>query len=161
MLDLKAAKGLLGDVLTDVWAGRKIQKNNGIKILTKFGVIIIALTVVTEPGFARYQYRCATTKVVITSAPGRESTLRLEEHLTFWIDDAAKTVALSDGTRLQVTRFDPSWINAHHGDMEYEFNRADGTLTFAGSTTEGNATTTTVGSGRCEGVPEEDWTDSR
>jgi len=104
----------------------------------------------TGASFARYQYRCATIKVVITSAAGRESSVRLEEHLTFWIDDAAKSVALSDGTRLQVTRFGPSWISAHHGDMEYEFNRTEGTLTFAGSTTEGNATTTVLGSGRCE-----------
>ena len=113
-------------------------------------MVIIALSVLTDAAYARYQYRCATTKVVITSAPGRGSTVRLEEHLTFWVDETAKTVALVDGTRLQVTRFDPSWISAHHGDIDYEFNRADDTLTFAGLTTEGNATTTIVGSGRCK-----------
>jgi len=101
-------------------------------------------------GPARYQYQCATTKFFITSAAGRESSVRSEEHLTFWIDDAAKTVTLPNGTPLQVTRFDPSWISAHDGDTDYEFNRADGTLSFAGSTTRGNITTTVVGSGRCE-----------
>lgn len=125
-------------------------QHNRIKIPSTCGLLIIALSISTGAAFARYQYRCATTKVVITSAPGRDSSVRLEEYFTFWIDNAAKTVALSDGTQLQVTRFDPSWISAHHGDMEYEFNRADGTLTFAGSTTEGNTTTTHVGSGRCE-----------
>jgi len=124
-------------------------------------VIIIALAVVTGPAFARSQYRCATTKVIITSAPGRNSSVHLEENLDFWIDDAARTISLSDGTQLRVTRFSASWISANLGDIEYEFDRAKGALTYAGSTTEGSATTTTVGSGRCERVPEEEWTDSR
>jgi hypothetical protein len=67
--------------------------------------------------------------------------------MSFWIDDAAKTFAFTDGRRLRVTRFDKSWISANSDD---EFNRGDGTLTYAGSTTEGNTTTTIVGSGRCE-----------
>jgi hypothetical protein len=35
-------------------------------------------------------------------------------------------------------------------DVQYEFNRADGRLTYAGWTTKDNVTTTIVGSGRCE-----------
>ena len=34
--------------------------------------------------------------------------------------------------------------------IQYEFNRTDRTLTYAGSTTKDNVTTTIVGSGLCE-----------
>jgi len=70
--------------------------------------------------------------------------------MTFFIDDGAKTVTFSDGRRLRVARFDKSWISANSEDVQYEFNRTDGTLTYAGSTTKDNVTTTIVGSGRCE-----------
>jgi hypothetical protein len=54
---------------------------------------------------------------------------------------------------LRVTRFDDSWISPDRGEVYYELNRRDGTLTYARSTTDGNATTTIVGSGRCETAP--------
>jgi hypothetical protein len=88
--------------------------------------------------------------------------------MTFWIDDAAKTFIFSDSRRLRVTRFDKSWlaqiakisstssigptarlltpISANSEDIQYEFNRADRTLTYAGSTTKDNVTTTIVAS---------------
>ena len=72
--------------------------------------------------------------------------------MTFWIDDAAKTFIFSDGRRLRVARFEQSWISASSEDIQYEFNRADRTLTYAGSTTKDNVTTTIVGSGRREGA---------
>jgi hypothetical protein len=31
--------------------------------------------------------------------------LQVEEHMTFWIDDAAKTFIFSDGQRLRISRF--------------------------------------------------------
>jgi hypothetical protein len=71
-------------------------------------------------------------------------------HMTFWIDDGAKTFIFSDGRRLRVTRFDKSWISGSSEDIQYEFNQTDRTLTYAGSTTKDNVTTTIVGSGRCE-----------
>jgi hypothetical protein len=71
-------------------------------------------------------------------------------HMTFWIDDGAKTFIFSDGRRLRVTRFEKSWISGSSEDIQYEFNQADRTLTYAGSTTKDNVTTTIVGSGRCE-----------
>jgi hypothetical protein len=40
--------------------------------------------------------------------------------------------------------------SANSKDIQYELNRGDGTLTYAGSTTEGGTTTTIVGSGSCE-----------
>ena len=86
----------------------------------------------------------------MTNKTGQTGSVQVEEHMTFWIDDAAKTFIFSDGQRLRISRFDKSWISANSEDMQYEFNRADGTLTYAGSTTKDNVTTTIVGSGRCE-----------
>ena len=86
----------------------------------------------------------------MTNKAGQTGSVQVEEHVTFWIDDAAKTFIFSDGQRLRISRFDKSWISGSSGDIRYEFNRADDTLTYAGSTTEDNITTTIVGSGRCE-----------
>ena len=91
-----------------------------------------------------------TTKVIITASAGRDETVRAKEHISFLIDDVAKTFTFTDGRQLQVTRFDKSWISANSEDIQYEFNRADNTLTYAGSTTKGSVTTTIIGSGRCE-----------
>jgi hypothetical protein len=99
---------------------------------------------------ARTQFNCVISKVIITDKAERDRPVRVEERMSFWIDDAAKTFAFSDGRRLRVTRFEKSWISANSDDTQYEFNRGDGTLTHAASTTEGNITTTIVGSGRCE-----------
>jgi hypothetical protein len=104
----------------------------------------------SEPAQARTQFNCVTSKVVIIVGAGHDEAVRTEEHISFLIDDTAKTFAFSDARRLRVTRFDRSWISANNEDIQYEFNRGDGTLTYAGSTTEGNKTTTIIGSGRCE-----------
>ena len=53
---------------------------------------------------------------------------QVEEHMTFWIDDAAKAFVLSNGQRLRISRFDKSWISASSEDIQYEFNRADARL---------------------------------
>ena len=86
----------------------------------------------------------------MTNKAGQTGSVQVEQHLTFWIDDAAKTFIFSDGRGLRVARFDKSWISGNREDIQYEFNRADHTLTYAGSTTKDNVTTTIVGSGRCE-----------
>ena len=98
----------------------------------------------------RTQFDCVITKVIMTDRAGHKGPVQVEEPMTFFIDDGAKTVTFSDGRRLRVARFDKSWISANSEDVQYEFNRADGTLTYAGSTTKDNVTTTIVGSGRCE-----------
>jgi hypothetical protein len=83
--------------------------------------------------------------------PGSGSTSSsVEEHLRFWIDEAAKTFVLADGTPLTVHRFDDHWISAARGDMSYELDRQNGNLTYAGSTTRDGAATIIIGSGRCE-----------
>jgi hypothetical protein len=116
----------------------------------------LTLAILTQPVQARQaeqahiKFDCVTTKVIITDTAGHRDSVRAEERLTFYIDDAAKTFIFSDGRRLRVTRFDKSWIGANDEDIQYEFNRTDGMLTYAGSTTKDNITTTIVGSGRCE-----------
>jgi hypothetical protein len=40
----------------------------------------------------------------------------VEEHLGFWIDEAAKAVVLADGMSLTIHRFDDHWISAARGD---------------------------------------------
>ena len=53
---------------------------------------------------------------------------------------------------MTVTRFDKIWISANRDDIFYEFNRQDGTLSFASATTKNTVTSTIVGSGRCSEV---------
>ena len=84
-------------------------------------------------------------KLIIT-----DKETEIKEHMSFWIDEKARTLTLSDGRQLRIDRFDDSWISAKNDDVQYEFNRSDGTLTYAGSQTEGNVTTTIIGSGHCE-----------
>jgi hypothetical protein len=112
--------------------------------------ILTPLVQVRQTEQTRTQFDCATTKVVITDKAGHRDSVRAEEHVILLVDDVAKTVIFSDGRRLQVIRFDKSWISATSEDVQYEFNRADGALTYAGSTTKDNVTPTIIGSGRCQ-----------
>jgi hypothetical protein len=129
---------------------------NGIGTASERILAILALAILTPPAQARQteqprtQFECATTKVIMTNKAGQTGSVQVVEHMTFWIDDAAKTFIFSDGRRLRVTRFEKSWISASSEDIQYEFNRADRTLTYAGSTTKDSVTTTIVGSGLCE-----------
>jgi hypothetical protein len=119
-------------------------------------LVFLVLAILTPPAQARQteqartQFKCATTKVIMTNKTGQTGSVQVEEHMTFWIDDTAKTFIFSDGQWLRISRFDKSWISASSEDIQYEFNRADRTLTYAGSTTKDNVTTTIVGSGLCE-----------
>lgn len=114
-------------------------------IAAKLAVIPIALVATSQAFAAVSSLDCSTTQIVLTN--GRSS--RAVQELHFNIDDSAKAVAFADGTRLRVIRFDDAEISAERGDMRYDINRVDGTLTYAGSTTVGNTTVITVGTGRC------------
>ncbi len=81
--------------------------------------------------------------------PKPGTSVQHEEHLIFWIDDIQKSLVFTDGVQLQITRFDQSWISGDRDGMRYEFDRNDGTLSFAGTTSDGTATTTVLGSGNC------------
>jgi hypothetical protein len=73
---------------------------------------------------------CNTTKVIVTNKAGQVGSVQVEEQMTFWVDDAAKTFVSFDGRQLRVSRFDKSWISASGEDIQYEFNRADNVLTY-------------------------------
>ena len=73
-----------------------------------------------EPALARSYLNCPTKKVVIVDTTRGSTSSSVEEHLGFWIDEAAKTFVLADGTPLTVHRFDDHWISAARGDMSYE-----------------------------------------
>ncbi len=110
----------------------------------------MALAVWTEPALARSYLNCLAKKVVIVDAPRGSASSSIEENLDFWIDEAAKTLVLADGTPLTVRRFDDRWISAARGDMSYEFDRQNGNLTYASSTTKEGSATIIIGSGRCK-----------
>ena len=61
------------------------------------------------------------------------------------IDEVAKKLTFSDNRPLTVTRLDKYWINANRDGIFQEFDRQDGALTYASSTTQDSVTTTIVG----------------
>jgi hypothetical protein len=119
-------------------------------VIRECALLLMAVTIWTEPALARSYLNCLTKKVVIVDTPRGSTSSSIEEHLGLWIDEAAKTLVLADGTPLTVHRFDDHWISAARGDMSYELDRQNGNLTYASSTTKGGNATITIGSGRCE-----------
>jgi len=116
-------------------------------------LLTIALAALAQPALARTQLNCSTRKVVLISAlTGDISSVR-EENLGFWVDDEAKTLTFLDNARLTVTRLDQFWISANRDGIFYEFDRRDGTLSYAASTSKDGVSTTIVGSGRCQTPP--------
>jgi hypothetical protein len=116
-------------------------------------VLMIALGALAQPVLAGNFLNCLAKKVVIISEPNGDTSSTRGEDLTFWVDDAAKTLTFLDDTPLTITRLDRFWISADRDGIFYEFNRQDGSLTYASSTTKGGVTTTIVGSGRCGIAP--------
>jgi hypothetical protein len=119
-------------------------------VIRECALLLMAVTVWAETALARSYLNCRTKKVVIVDAPRGSTSSSIKENLGFWIDEAGKTLVLSDGTPLTVRRFDDHWISAAHGDISYELDRQNGNLTYASSTTKEGAATITIGSGRCE-----------
>jgi len=108
---------------------RKIGATNSV---IRGCALLMAFTAGTEPALARSYLDCLTKKVVIVDAPRGSTSSSVEEHLGFWIDEAAKTLELADSTPLTVHRFDDHWISAAHGDTSYELDCQNGNLTYAG-----------------------------
>jgi hypothetical protein len=115
--------------------------------------LLFALANISQPALARTYLNCTTREVVIVSGSSEESSSTKETNISFWVDDVAKTVMFADGTALTVMRFDDNWLSASRDDSSYDFDRRNGTLSYATSTTKGRATTVIVGSGRCESGP--------
>ncbi len=116
-------------------------------------VLLLALADLSHPALARTYLNCTTREVVIVNESGEELSSTRETNMGFWVDDVAKTVMFADGTVLTVTRFDDNWLNARRDDSSYVFDRRNGTLSYATSTTNGRVTTVIIGSGRCESSP--------
>jgi hypothetical protein len=119
-------------------------------VILRCALLLIAITGWTELALARSYLNCPTKKVVIVDAPKGSTSSSVEEHLRFWIDEAAKTLVLADGTSLTIRRFDSRWISAARGDTSNELDRQTGNLTYASSTTRDGAATIIIGSGRCK-----------
>ena len=117
--------------------------------VTECSVLIIALTALAQPALARSYLNCSTRKVVMISAPSGDTSSTREEEIAFVIDEAAKKLTFSDNKPLTVTRLDKYRISANRDGIIYEFDRQDGTLTYASSTMQDGVTTTIVGSGQC------------
>src|SRR5713226_7279040 len=110
-------------------------------VIRECALLLMVVGVWTEPALARSYLNCLTKKVVIVDAPRGSTSSSIEETLGFWIDEAAKTLVLADGTPLTARRYDDRWISAASGDMSYEFDRQNGDLTYASSTTKDGAVT--------------------
>jgi hypothetical protein len=117
--------------------------------VTECIVLMIALTALAQPALARSYLNCSTRKVVMISAPSGDTSSTREEEIAFVIDEAAKKLTFSDNRPLTVTRLDRYWISANRDSINYEFDRQDGTLTYASSTMQDGVATTIVGSGQC------------
>jgi hypothetical protein len=88
--------------------------------------------------------------VIIVDTPRGSNSSSIDEKLGFWIDEAAKTIALANGKPLIVRRFDDHAISAVGGDVSYEFNRDNDSLTYASTTTKNGIVTIIIGSGQCK-----------
>ena len=117
--------------------------------LRRPGVLAIVLVAIAQPA-SQNELDCVTTKVIIRSSPAEGGSDRTVERLHFFIDDATKALVFADGRQLRIKRFDSSWISADRDDIQYEFDRNSGRLTYAGSIVEGSNVTTIVGSGSCK-----------
>ena len=113
-------------------------------------VLVTFVAWLPDSALARQYLKCLTKKVVIVDTPKGSTSSSVEESLGFWIDEAAKALMLAGGTPLIVRRFDSHWISAGRDDASYEFDRQDGTLTYASAIRKDNAETIIIGSGRCE-----------
>ena len=112
--------------------------------------LLFALADLSHPALARTYLNCTTREVIIVNELGEGLSSTKETNMSFWVDDVAKTVMFADGTALTVTRFDDNWLSASRADSSYVFDRRNGTLSYATSTTNGRVTTVIIGSGRCE-----------
>ena len=121
--------------------------------VTECTVLMIALTALAQPALARSYLNCSSRKVVMISAPSGDTSSTREEEIAFVIDEAAKKLTFSDNRPLTVTRLDKYWISANRDGIFYEFDRRNGTLSYASSITKNGIATTIVGSGRCEVAP--------
>jgi hypothetical protein len=97
-------------------SGTAHRYRNGIAIGIVYVAIAVVIGALSQPARSRTQFNCVMKKLIIT-----DKEIKVEELLSFWIDEKARTVTLSDGRELRIDRFDNSWINAQTDDVQYEF----------------------------------------
>jgi hypothetical protein len=114
---------------------------------------LCVLVHLTTGAMARTDINCSIREVVVEEGSGKGASSVHEQSLSFWLDEASKTVTLADGTALTVTRFDDNWISAKRGGISFEFDRRRHRLSYASATERDRVTTVIVGSGRCESGP--------
>ena len=114
---------------------------------------LVVLADLATAAVARTDINCTIREVVVEEGSGKGASSVHEQSLSFWLDDASKTVTLADGTALTVTRFDDNWVTAKNGGISFEFDRRRHRLSYASATERDRMTTLIVGSGRCESGP--------
>ena len=135
--------------MANFWAADSVSCSMNIA-LHRCPLILMAATICATPVSARSYLNCVAKKVIIADSPSGSNLSSTEDHLGFWIDEAAKTIMLADGSSLTVHRFDDHWISADRGDMAYEFDRQNGNLAYASSTMKNGTATIIIGSGQCQ-----------
>ena len=117
--------------------------------VVRYALSLAAIILWPDTALTRSALTCVAKKVVIVDAPSGSRASESEEHLSFWIDEAGKTITFVDGVPLSVRRFDAQWISATYEDVSYELDRASDRLTYAGASAKNSTATIVIGSGRC------------
>jgi hypothetical protein len=65
------------------------RKIGAINSVSRGCVFLMAFTAWTEPALARSFLNCLPKKVVIADTPSGSTSSSVDEHLGFWIDEAA------------------------------------------------------------------------
>ncbi len=115
----------------------------------RLGVLIATILALPLPVRAENLLNCTTKEVRLIERPHEQVSATRNQHLSFRIDAAAKTVKLPDGTALIVKTFSTSSISAEHAGTTYAFNLQDHTISYAASMADGAVTTVIIGSGSC------------
>jgi hypothetical protein len=90
-----------------------------------------------------------TNKAVIVDTPTGSSSSETKENLSFWIDEASKSISFADKAPLSIQRFNDRWISAAGGGVFYEIDRESKNITYAGTTMKEGTATIIIGAGRC------------
>jgi hypothetical protein len=130
-------------------AGGKTSEEKTRRPVAQCAMLLLAICVATGAAATRLHLTCTTHKVVIIDTPTGSSSSDTKENLTFWIDEASKTVLFADGVPLSIHRFDDRWISATGSGVSYEFERESRNLTFAGTIMKEGTATIIIGAGRC------------
>ena len=114
---------------------------------------LFVLADLATSALARTDINCTVREVVLEEGSGKGASSIHEKGLSFWLDDASKSISLADGVALTITRFDDNWISAKYGNVSFEFDRRRQRVSYASSTERDRVTTVIFGSGRCESEP--------